>query len=339
MPVRLMAMGLVMVSAAGSLLWSAEDSEKAEKDPSPKKAAAKVEAKSEEARADDQDAAEKASPDEQAIRRIVRDMEEAFNQHDAEAIVKLFSEHGEVIDAGGEVTQGQENIAGIFANVFERTPDVKMHVQIESIRVLGSSVAVEEGTVHLIEQPDAPEEIARYAVVYSKEGDDWKMISARDLPADAAVDNHLEQLAWLVGDWIDECEECVVRTSYRWAENERAILGQFTVEARDGGTMDGTVHIGWDPQVKQLRSWIFDSEGGFATGLWARHEDTWIVKLNGTLADGHTTTATQRIQRTGSDHAEMESRDRVIGGVLIPDGGTVTMVRRGPDPESVSSRE
>ncbi|MDZ4684785.1 MAG: nuclear transport factor 2 family protein [Planctomycetaceae bacterium] len=343
MAVRLLGMGLTLLVVLGVNYWAAEDTKDRPQD-SPAKSAkseGKSEAKSEAnpagQRVDDQDAAERASPDEQAIRQLVREMEEAFNRHDAKAVVKLFSSHGEVIDAGGSVSQGHEEIAGIFEKLFERSPDIQMHVQIESIRVLGSAVAIEEGTVHRVEQPDAPEDVARYAVVYSKEHDGWKMISARDLPADAAVDDRLEQLAWLIGDWVDECDECIVTTTYRWSDNERYIVGQFHVDAADEGELNGSIHIGWDPQVKQLRSWVFDSEGGFATGLWARHEDTWIVKLNGTLADGLSTTATHRIQRTSSDRAEMASRDRVIGGMLIPDGSPVTMVRRGPDPESIGS--
>ena len=32
--------------------------------------------------------------------------------------------------------------------------------------------------------------------------------------------------------------------------------------------MTVTQRIGWDPAAKQIRSWEFDSEGGFGEGTW-----------------------------------------------------------------------
>ncbi len=343
----LRVVGMMMTLLAGTLvLYAAESQVKKETSAKEKDKPAAQKASKPEVDANDKDAlpdrraenedAKKASPDEQAIRKIVRDVEEAFNQHDADALTAFFSTNGEIISIGGEVSQGTKEISKIFKNVFERSPEAKMTIQIESIRVLGKAVAIEEGTTRIVHAPGEAEEVARYAVVYSKEENAWKMISARDLPTEAAVDNHLAQIAWLIGDWIDESDESVVSTSYRWSSNEQFIVGQFHVDTPEEGTLDGTVHIAWDPQLKQLRSWVFDSEGGFASGVWARNEETWIVKLTGVLADGRTTTSTHRMKRLSSDHAEMEARDRVIGGVLIDDGEPVMMVRRGPAPESLS---
>ena len=59
-------------------------------------------------------------------------------------------------------------------------------------------------------------------------------------------------------------------TSYRWTDNHRFILGQFTVQIGGKPAMTGSQRIGWDPLKKTIRSWVFDSEGGFAEGLWSR---------------------------------------------------------------------
>lgn len=277
--------------------------------------------------------AENASPEEKSIRAMVRRIEDAFNQHDVRTLTSHFSEHGEIIDAGGNISKGADEITKVFTDVFEKSPEVRMNIEIESIRILGSVVAIEEGTTRITYDTD--ETVARYAVVYTKEGDDWKMISARDLPVEAAVSDQLRQLEWLVGDWIDESDDSVVMTSYRWSANDRFLVGQFHVETEEEGILDGTVHIGWDPQLKQMRSWVFDSEGGFSTGLWARNADTWIIKLTGVLSDGRTSTCTYRMRRLSSDQAEVDSRDRVIGGMLIDDSEPVTIVRRGPAPETL----
>lgn len=306
----------------------------------PPKAAAETETatkteKNDKPRVDDADSMS-ASPDEQAIRQVVRQIETAFNEHDLEKLAAAFSDHAEVIGTGGEVSSGREEIRKIFQDVFESSPEVQMSIQIESIRVLGPTVAIEEGMTRIVHAPGDDEQLARYAVIYTKEGGAWKMISARDIPVEAAVDDHLRQLEWLVGDWIDECDDAVVRTSYRWSQNQRFLIGEFEVATPSGEVMHGSTHIGWDPQLRQIRSWIFDSEGGYASGLWARNEDTWIVKLTGVLADGRATTATHRFTRLSTDHAELQSTDRVIGGVLIDDGEPVSVVRQGPKPQSIS---
>jgi uncharacterized protein (TIGR02246 family) len=342
MGMRLIGLSIVLTAGAG--LWAVgadrpkpETEKKTTSTEAPTKS---VEVSKEEAAENKrqlaQEDAEKTSPDEKAIREIVQEVEDAFNEGDAAKLAAHFSPHAELVNSGGEVLSGPDKIREFFAAIFERSPDAELSIQIESVRVLGDNVAIEEGMTRLVREPDGSEELARYTVVYAKENETWKMISARDIPIEAAVDKHLEGLAWLIGDWVDECEESVVLTSYRWADSQRFIIGEFHVSTPGEGTLDGAVHIGWDPQLKQIRSWVFDSEGGFGTGVWARNEDTWIVKLTGVMRDGHTTTATHRMRRVSNDQAVMESRDRVIGGILIDDGEPVMMVRRGPDPQSLS---
>jgi uncharacterized protein (TIGR02246 family) len=341
--------GLSVLLAVGAGLWAAGEDDQKRSDPEKNQSSAEeqrkdsrksVDVSKDEAAATKRqiaaEEAEQASPDERAIRQIVQDVEDAFNQADAEKLTALFSPHAELINPGGAVVSGPDAIREFFEAEFRQNPDAELRIQIESIRVLGPNVAIEEGMTRLFRGSDSEPELARYTVVYSKEDDAWKMISARDIPIEAAVDNHLEGLAWLIGDWVDECSECIVLTSYRWADSHRFIIGEFQVATPGEGTLEGAMHIGWDPQLKQIRSWVFDSEGGFGTGVWARNEDTWIVKLSGVMRDGHTTTATHRMRRVSDDQAVMESRDRVIGGILIDDGDPVTMVRRGPSPESLS---
>ena len=50
--------------------------------------------------------------------------------------------------------------------------------------------------------------------------------------------------------------------------------------------MTGSQRIGWDPLAKKIHSWVFDSEGGLAEGVWTRDGNRWIVKLSGVTRDG-----------------------------------------------------
>ena len=48
----------------------------------------------------------------------------------------------------------------------------------------------------------------------------------------------LQPLAWLVGDWVSEGGDSVVRISYRWSDDGNFLLGDYKVDGqranRDG---------------------------------------------------------------------------------------------------------
>ena len=84
--------------------------------------------------------------------------------------------------------------------------------------------------------------------------------------------------------------------------------------------------------LKQFRTWVFDSEGGFAEGLMARDGDRCIVKLSAVRADGQSASATNIITRLGPDRFGWESRDRTLGGETVPGIDQFTVVRKPPEP-------
>lgn len=272
----------------------------------------------------------------EAIRKTAHAFEKSFNDRDAKALAANFALHAEIIDCDGTVTQGRENIEQNFADYFEENPDATISTDITSIRSLGPDLMIEEGTTYLTSNETSPQEIVHYTVIYSKAGDEWLMTYARDTTSADAADESIKNLAWLIGDWMDESDDSTVVTKYRWSSNRKAIEGEFHIHATGYPALDGTLRIGWDPQAKQLRSWVFDSEGGFASGLWSRSEEGWMVKMNGVVHDGRATSATNVLRRESNDQLVFQSIDRSIGGVTLPDGEELSIVRHAPTPESVS---
>ena len=57
--------------------------------------------------------------------------------------------------------------------------------------------------------------------------------------------------------------------------------------------------IGWDPLTKQIKSWVFDSEGGYGDEFWTRKGNQWVIKSTGVLPDGRTASATHVLTPTG----------------------------------------
>jgi uncharacterized protein (TIGR02246 family) len=276
------------------------------------------------------------SADEQAILSAAKQFEKAYNAHDAKAVAALFTPDAEIVGEDGNITHGGEAIAAVFTAIFEENPQAKAELAIDSIRFVAPTVAIEDGYTTVTHQPDEPADKSKYIVVHVKQDGKWLMASARDLPDElGASDEQLKQLSWLIGEWVDESPDAVVHTSYRWADNNRFILGQF--EAKIGGrpAISGTQRIGWDPQTKKLRTWSFDSEGGFTQGVWTRDGDRWIIKQSGVNRDGKPASATNILTYISQDRASLQSRDRVVGDEVTDDVGEVILVRRPPAPSKL----
>ena len=149
---------------------------------------------------------------------------------------------------------------------------------IETIRFVGPAEAVENGVTTILHDDKTPAEKNRYRAVHVKRDGKWLMASAADLPRrlDRRRPTQTTRRADRQLDRQDP--ETLVLTSYRWTDNRRFILGQFTVQVAGKPAMTGTQRIGWDPLRKVIRSWVFDSEGGFAEGTW---EHVFAIHLRG----------------------------------------------------------
>jgi uncharacterized protein (TIGR02246 family) len=277
------------------------------------------------------DAAREA--DEKAIRLVADAFAKAYNAHDAKAVANLFTADAQLVDEEGDVVQGRAEIARVFSGIVAEYPQAKITVAIKAIRFVGPGVAVEDGSTTVVNRPNEPGELSRYTVVHVKQEGKWLMASARDLPADsAAAEEQLKQLQWLVGEWVDESPDSLVMTAYRWDDKHRYLLSDFTIQVGGRPVMNGTQRLGWDPLAKVIRSWTFDSEGGFAEGVYTRDGNQWIVKTTGVTHDGKAASATNITTRIGKDRMTWQSRDRIVGGEAVADIEEVTVVRKPPKP-------
>jgi uncharacterized protein (TIGR02246 family) len=272
--------------------------------------------------------------DEKAIRLAAEAFAKAYNAGDAKAIARLFAADGEIVDEEGQSTQGREGVEQVFAGIFKEHPKTHMDLAIGSIRFIGANMAVEDGTVTVTHGPDEPAQRSPYTVVHAARDGKWLTASARDLPDDTPTpEEQLKQLQWMIGEWVDESPEALVMTSYRWTDNQCYILSEFKVQIGGRPVMTGTQRIGWDPLAKTIRSWVFDSEGGFGEGIWTREGNQWIVKRTGVTRDGKIASSTNIITRVCKDRMTWQSRDRIVGGEKSPDIGEIPIARKAPLPK------
>ena len=222
----------------------------------------------------------------------------------------------------------------MFAGIFKEHPKTHMDLAIESIRFIGPDMAIEDGMAIVTHGADEPAERSLYSVVYARQDGKWLTASARDLPDDTPTpEEQLKQLQWMIGEWVDESPEAVVVTSYRWTDNQCYILSEFKVQIGGRPLMTGTQRIGWDPLAKKIRSWVFDSEGGFGEGIWTREGNQWIVKMTGVTRDGKIASATNITTRVSHDRMTWQQRDRIVGGEKTPDIAETPITRKPPPPK------
>jgi uncharacterized protein (TIGR02246 family) len=273
------------------------------------------------------------SADEDAIRANVAAFEKAYNAHDAKAVAALFTTDGQVEDKDGDVSEGRDEIEKVFVGLFADAPQKKIDVRVDSIRFIGSDIAVESGTTKETDAPNEPPDYDRYTVLHVKRDGKWQMALARDEegPADSAHEQ-LEPLAWLVGEWVDDGGSTVVRSTCRWSDDGNFLLQEFKLMVNGQDEMNVSQRIGWDPAAKCIRSWVFDTEGGFGQSTWVRDDDGWLVKATGVRPDGTTASSTNHLTPTGKDGYVWQSEDRVINGEL-QDPVEVKVVRKPPQPK------
>jgi uncharacterized protein (TIGR02246 family) len=258
--------------------------------------------------------------DETAIRQAVERYVAAFNAGDGKALAGFWTPEAVYTNplSGVEVT-GREAIALQFSNIFAEQKKVKLEAMTESIRFISPGVAVEHGTARLLNAGSEPTE-STYSAIYLKRDGQWLLdrVTEEDMSEPLSHYEQLKPLEWLVGSWIDQDDQATVVTECKWTKNNNFLVRSFTVQVRDRIDMSGIQFIGWDPADKQIRSWVFDSDGGFGQGTWTNKGNRWYVQQTGVLADGRKSSAVNIITKLDEGTCTLQSINRTVDGDLLP---------------------
>jgi uncharacterized protein (TIGR02246 family) len=267
--------------------------------------------------------------DDAALMKNANDFVDAFHKGDAKALAALWTPDGDYVDLRGKHLKGRAAIEKAFQEFFDEHKGMKLRIDITALRAVAPDVAVEDGTTAVIPPDGGPPMKARYTVVHVKTGGKWMVSSVRDA-AYAAPGNHehLRPLEWLIGEWAEDNNKGeTVRAVFNWVDGQNFIASEFTTTFKHFAIGGGEQRIGWDPAAKQIRSWTFESSGGFGEGLWARDGNKWTVKATATLPDGKKMMATNIITQLDADTMSWQSRDRTMDGKSMPDVKEIKLKR------------
>jgi uncharacterized protein (TIGR02246 family) len=269
--------------------------------------------------------------DEAAIRKNADDYVAAYNNHDAQAVAAMWSPDAVYMDPStGDAAVGREEIEKVFAGVLAELKDARLQVEVKSIDFVSPNVAIENGTATIVRPSAEPEETAYTAVNVKRDGK-WLLdrISEETPPAPPPSNyEHLKELEWMIGSWIDQDEDAAIQTDCQWTKNQNFITRSFAVAVGDQVDMAGMQIIGWDPVAKRIRSWVFDSDGGFAEGQWTRKGERWLIQQQGTAPNGSKSSAVNVITRIDADSFTWQSIHRESDGDVLPNVDEALVVRK-----------
>jgi uncharacterized protein (TIGR02246 family) len=269
--------------------------------------------------------------DEQALRKAAGDYVEAINGGDPGAVLAFWAPDADYIDEAGKMTRGREAIAALFTKSLPALKGTKATGRVQSLKFLRPEIALEDGTLEFV-APDGSRDSSRYAVVWTKAGDKWLISSARDLPAEvndlpSLAAAQLQPLEWLVGEWQDRSDAVDVHLACHWAPNKSFLLMDYTVRRAGAEPLQVRQRVGWDPLNGVVRSWTFDSTGGFGEAVWQWDAKRWVTNAEGVLPDGGTGTATHVWEFVDANTFVWRSADRVVDGQPVADA-EVKFVRK-----------
>jgi uncharacterized protein (TIGR02246 family) len=271
----------------------------------------------------------------EVVTRALRSLAMAYNARDAKALAGQFAPRGEFIDAEGNVFEGPEVIAREFSALFQINTRNSFELAADAIREISPGILSVDGVATFSDAKGSETDKVDFAALIVKQPDGRWLVASIRSEGESTLRSpgaHLKELEWLIGDWVDESNESTMQSTTRWSEDGNFIVTSFAIQVAGRKVMSGTQRIGWDGALEKYRSWVFDSEGGHAEGIWTEIDDRWVVKSTGVRPEGDACSATHTYERKGSDAFLFSVTDRIVGDQAQPDF-TSHVVRKPPEPQ------
>ena len=263
-----------------------------------------------------QQVAIQSSPEYQAAEDQFRKYQEAYDRGDANALASFYADDIDYIDQDGVEIKGGGEMEKLFTEYFQASPGAKIAITIEELKRLTPDVQVDRGVV-TVTSTSGLANSTRYVAVLAKKNDGWKICQLTETAALApTASTQLEALKWLIGNWENKDADQRVESKVEWAGDKNFLVRTFKV--RGEAETDGWEIVGWDPDRQQIRSWIFDSNGGLGESSWSYDHGHWLIRASNVLPDGSRSTAENGLTKVDDNQFAWESQNRTLDGESQP---------------------
>jgi len=252
-----------------------------------------------------------SSPEYQSAEDQFRKYQQAYDRGDAKTLASFYADDIDYIDQDGVEIKGRGEMEKLFAENFQANPGAKIAITIEEVKQLTPDVQVNRG-VATVTASSGLNESTRYAAVLAKKNDGWQIYQLTETAAPApSASSQLEALKWLIGNWENKDADQTVETKVEWAGDKNFLVRTFKLKDEEGET-DGWEIVGWDPDHQEIRSWIFDSNGGFGESSWSYDGGHWLIRASNVLPDGSHSTAENVLTKLDDNKFTWESQNRTL---------------------------
>jgi uncharacterized protein (TIGR02246 family) len=252
--------------------------------------------------------------DEQAIRAAAKQYLAALERGDAKRLAELWTSDGDFVDELGGSHPASELIAEAAQSTGNREPP-QVKLLDSRIRFLTGDVALEDGTSDVSRVGAKSPARGRFSALWVKQQGRWRLASLREARIQpAASPAVLADLAWMIGQWSAQTNDTTLEISARWNATETFLLRDLKVLRAGQVAFQAAQRIGWDPISHKIRSWIFDSDGGYGEASWSRDGESWVIQASGVLPDGRQTSATSVVTYDGKDRLSWKTMAATIDG-------------------------
>ena len=228
--------------------------------------------------------AARPSDDEQAIRKDVEEYAEAYNKGDIDSAGRHWTDDAEYINDEGKIDQGPR-IDREPVQTGPRRPQGIYVQRAGAVRANAQAGCGSRGWHRHFDRARrhaGKDRVSRPSCSRATANGGSRRV--QDLPSLAETEEptpyqKLKQLEWLVGQWQDEEKDTDIHMTCRWAPGTSFLVQEYVIKRPNHETLEINQRIAWDPTNDQLRSWIFDSRGGFSDGAWQRNGNQWNVAV------------------------------------------------------------
>lgn len=270
------------------------------------------------------------SQSELEVRKNASELMEAFNHHEPEKIAALWAKNGVFFHPlTGEISKGKSEIVQYYKDQFAKQKDSKIEIIVDSVEFQGKDQATEKGLFRISFDGKSSVQSAFKANLIKEDGK-WVIQEIRDIAIEQAPSQfeHLKEIDWLVGEWVDHDENVEITFSCKWDKYKNFLTQRFTTKILGQHQLEGQQIIAWDPIKEQIRSWVFDSDGGVGEGFWTKKNNSWYVHMSYTLADARRASATLIYTKIDDNSYTFASTGRDIDGEVLPDIDPVKIERK-----------
>lgn len=265
--------------------------------------------------------------DEKAIRNTVQAYQEAYNQQDATKLAALWASNATYFNPlTGESAEGREALEKLFKDRFAKEKKSHVDISIKNIEFLSADEAIENGVMK-VTVPDQPVQQVAYEVGFVKENGKWVVNSINEIGQQEPSSNYeqLKELEWLVGKWEDVDDNVEILFDNQWDKYKNFITQNFQLKIYGQDDIEGKQIIAWDPVQNVIRSWVFDSDGGFGEGTWEKSDKSWYATMHYTLSDGRDGSSKNIYTPIDEQSYTFASVEREVDGEILPDMNPVTV--------------